>query len=204
MRISFDNSNRQIERLNKPLTTDSSNKTKGIGSFYEEKSVQGETGNYEGALKSLGEVKTKAMATDVDATQDYMTVMSASMSDEDYAKMVATGEKPEAMEVKDAVTIIDKIKLEMARGGADIKGFTDTLDSETIKELTGLETIAGELAKEDVSVTENMCKEISEVAGMAKELTEMSDEMKIFLLLIHLQGDLMYFCNIVLFLINQG
>ena len=183
MRISFDNSNRQIERLNKPLTTDSSNKTKGIGSFYEEKSVQGETGNYEGALKSLGEVKTKAMATDVDAAQDYMTVMSASMSDEDYAKMVATGEKPEAMEVEDAVTIIDKIKLEMARGGANVKGFTDTLDAETIKELTGLETIANELTKEDVSVTEDMCREISEAAGMAKELTEMSDEMKRFLVL---------------------
>ena len=183
MRISFDNSNRQIESLNRTFTTDSSNKTKGIGSFYEEKSVSNETGNYEGALKSLSDLQTKAKATDVEAAQDYMTVMSASMSDDDYTKMVATGEKPEAMDVEDAVTIIDKIKLEMARGGADIKGFTDTLDAETIKNITGLDSIANELTKEDVSVSEDMCEEISKAADMAKELTDMSDEMKRFLVL---------------------
>ena len=59
--------------------------------------------------------------------QDYMTLASSTMSKEDYAKMSKEGFHFEAMDPKEAVTIVDKIKAEVLLSGKQIAGFNDDL-----------------------------------------------------------------------------
>ena len=77
--------------------------------------------------KSLIELQQEAANTDVAVQQDYMTLMSNSMSEEDYAKLQEEGFDFGSMDPEEAVTIVDKIKAELARSGQHIAGYTDDL-----------------------------------------------------------------------------
>ncbi len=67
----------------------------------------------------------------------YMAVMSNSMSSEDFGNLMKEGYDPANTEVEDAVTILDTIRIAVAKGGRSIAGFTDDLDRETLKEVLG-------------------------------------------------------------------
>ena len=132
--------------------------------------------------------------TDVQLKTDYMSVMSLSMSDEDYAEMVRTGKAPEDMDASDAVTILDDIKAALIRGGADIAGYTDTLDADTLAKITGSETSANALIKKisdagldlnrldhmmrenDVPLTADNLSGIADAVTLTKEVLPISDE----------------------------
>ena len=66
-------------------------------------------GNQLDRPEGMDEWDSKMAATDVQMKQDYMSVMSLSMSDEDYKELVRTGEVPRDMDATDAVTILDDI-----------------------------------------------------------------------------------------------
>ena len=87
--------------------------------------------------KTMADIQAKAGAVDVQQMQNQMTVMSHTMSDEDFAKMAEEGYDPREMEPQDAVTILDKIKAELVKAGCNIAGYTDTLDMDTLAAAVG-------------------------------------------------------------------
>lgn len=87
--------------------------------------------------KTMADIQAQAQAADVQLTQNQMTVMSHTMSDEDYARMAKEGYDPREMDPRDAVTILDKIKSELVKAGCQVAGYTDTLDMDTLAAAVG-------------------------------------------------------------------
>lgn len=82
--------------------------------------------------KSLTELQQEASNVDVAVLQDFRTVLSHTVSDEDYAKMQEEGFDFSEMDPETAVTIVDKIKAELVRSGQYVAGYTDTMDMDTL------------------------------------------------------------------------
>ena len=97
--------------------------------------------------KSLIELQQEAENLNVAVQQDYMTVMSHTMSEKDYAKLQEEGFHFESMDPDEAVSIVDRIKAELARAGKHIAGYTDDIDMDTLVEAVGSEALAAALAQ---------------------------------------------------------
>ena len=112
---------------------------------------------YGGHGKTAEEVMQDAGAIDVATQTDFMTVMSNTMSEEDFARLQKEGYHPGDMEIEEVVTIVDTIKAELIRGGTEVAGYTDDLDMETLAQITGSEAFAAEIAKQfrayDIPIT---------------------------------------------------
>ena len=113
---------------------------------------------YGGHGKTAEEVMQAAgLVDDLAAQRDYMTVMSKTMSEEDFKRLQEEGYCPDDMDIEEVVTIVDTIKAALVKGGTQIAGYTDDLDAETLRQITGSETFARELCKQfkahDIPVT---------------------------------------------------
>lgn len=120
--------------------------------------------------KSLIELQQEAENMDVAVQQDYMTLMSHTMSDEDYAKLSEEGFRFENMDPEEAVTIVDKIKAELARSGQYIAGYTDDLDMETLAAAVGSDTLARSISENFTQSDIPLTLENVEKAARAWEL----------------------------------
>lgn len=120
--------------------------------------------------KSLIELQQEAENVDVAVQQDYMTLMSHTMSDEDYAKLSEEGFRFENMDPEEAVTIVDKIKAELARSGQYIAGYTDDLDMETLAAAVGSDTLARSISENFTQSDIPLTLENVEKAARAWEL----------------------------------
>jgi len=117
---------------------------------------------------------------DLQTKQDYMTLMSNILSEEDYAKLSKEGFDVRQMEPGETVTIVDKIKAEVAKSGKQIVGYTDTLNEATLAEAFGGNEL---LAKEvlttlqtiDVPVEEETIAGIQNAWEMASSLSTPGD-----------------------------
>ncbi len=134
---------------------------------------------YKGQGKTAEEVMQEAGQADIALQRDFMTVMSNIMSAEDFNRMMKDGYQPGDMDIEEVVTIVDKIKAELLKSGTQIAGYTDQLDAETLKAITGSEAFAQELCKQfaayDVPVTEENvqdAKKAYEEAAAVSEITE--------------------------------
>lgn len=129
--------------------------------------------------KSLIELQQDAANTDVAVQRDYMTVMSNTMSEEDYAQMEKEGFHFESLDPETAVTIVDKIKAELARSGQEIVGYTDDMDTDTLAAAVGSTTLAQAITvsfqQADVPLTEENIRDVAQAWTMASQLTPMSD-----------------------------
>ncbi|MCM1175837.1 MAG: DUF6240 domain-containing protein, partial [Blautia sp.] len=134
---------------------------------------------YKGQGKTAEDVMQEAGQIDAAVWKDYMTVMSNSMSAEDFGQMLEDGCQPGDMEIEEVVTIIDTIKAELMKGGVQIEGYTDQIDEETLREITGSETFARELWKQfkehDIPVTEENVRQTEKAYEKASELQEMTE-----------------------------
>ncbi len=131
---------------------------------------------YDKQGKTMEDVMAEAAATDVSLQKDYMTVMSNSMSDEDFAKLSEEGYDPGVMEPEEAVTIVDTIKAELAESGTVIAGYNDDIDVETLKKITGSEVRAQEILdafhQYDIPVTEKNVQDAQAAMEMAEQITK--------------------------------
>lgn len=131
---------------------------------------------YDKQGKTMEDVMAEAAATDVSLQKDYMTVMSNSMSDEDFAKLAEEGYDPGVMEPEEAVTIVDTIKAELAESGTVIAGYNDDIDVETLKKITGSEVRAQEILdafhQYDIPVTEKNVQDAQAAMEMAEQITK--------------------------------
>lgn len=178
MKITFDTPTLQkFQDAKRAYGTDSSENIRGIGSSYDITASLSDSKSYGGEKMTVNELKNSLKAKDVQVCQDYMTVMSNTMSKEDFAELVQNGGNPGSVEIGDSVTIVDKIKLAVARSGQDVQGFTDTLDKDTIKAMTGLESMDAAAGNADITLDKELCKEISAAVSEISEVTEMTEGM---------------------------
>lgn len=124
--------------------------------------------------KSLIELQQEAQNVDVGIAQDYMTVMSHTLSEEDYAKAQEEGFDLGSMNPEETVTIVDKIKAELVRSGKNVAGYTDDLDLETLTAILGSEALAGAVAQSfaaaDLPLNRENLERVASAWTMAGEL----------------------------------
>ena len=127
------------------------------------------------------DAESGALQFDVRNNLDYMTVMSNTMSSEDFNKMVEDGAKPGDMDEAESVNTLDRIKAKMAESGMVVRGYNDDLPMDVIEEITGSKGAAEALKKEfeerDLSLNQDMSDKIGEVYKKASEITEITDGM---------------------------
>lgn len=189
MRISFDNHDlAEIKKATKAYSQAQAGQAQAVSLAADISSAIPDNKAYENKKTSLSEFKNSIRDVDVAVNQDYMTVMAHTVSAEDYRRMTEDGVDPMDCEVKDSVTIMDRIKLDVALGGGEIEGFTDTLDPETLKAMTGTELSpdvkrslsAGgiDIPEFDITVDNDIIKESVEAFKEISDVTEMTDGMK--------------------------
>lgn len=136
---------------------------------------------YEGQKGSKEEILAVAGTMDVKTQLNYMTVMSNTLSDEDYAKLMEEGYSPHDMTPEEAVTVLDEIKVKLAQSGVVIEGYNDDVSREVLIEVTGSESAANALqasfTEADIPFTQENIKGAAEAFRQAAELTEISDGM---------------------------
>ncbi len=124
--------------------------------------------------RSLTQLQQEAAQTDVSVQQDYMTVMSNTMSEEDYAELEKEGFRFEGLDPEEAVTIVDKIKAELVRSGKAVAGYTDDLDLDTLAAAVGstvlAQTIADSFAQADIPLTKENLDSVTRAWDMAARL----------------------------------
>lgn len=86
---------------------------------------------------SAEEIALRAGQMDTDVQKMYMAVMSNSMSEEDFHKMLEDGYSVSDVDIETMVTILDEIKVAVAKGGGVVAGFTDGLSKETLEQILG-------------------------------------------------------------------
>ncbi len=130
---------------------------------------------YEGHGKTVEDVMQDAGQMDVATQRNYMAVMSNTMSDEDFARLQKEGYHPGNTEVGTVVTIVDEIKAALVRGGKNIAGYTDSLDVETLTEITGSAAMAEEIVKQfaeyDIPVTKENVEDVLKAGAVAMQIT---------------------------------
>lgn len=183
MKITFDS--RTMQEINATASNTSSAKSRieTVNKTQEPVSVGtslSQNKSYEGVAMSKSDVQNAVGAIDVESTQDYLTVMAHSMSEEDYAQMVKSGERPMSVDAEDSVTILDKIKLAVAQGGTEIEGFTDDISPEALEAMTGRRTMSTDVTVEsyDVTISPEMMEKIVKAYEELSEVTSMSEGMK--------------------------
>ena len=183
MKITFDNNNtnQNVDKVTTTTYRDThAEKTNQMGVYALDISGTVMDNNaYKGQGKTAEEVMQDAGNIDVAAQRDYMTVMSNSMSTEDFGQMMKDGYHIGDMDVEEVVTIVDTIKAELIKSGVQVEGYTDQRDLETLEKITGSQAFAQELSKQfaehEVPVTEENVKDAKKAYDKAAELQEMTD-----------------------------
>lgn len=135
----------------------------------------------------MGKNKTNApqiqdsVEMQVQNMRNQMTVLSHTMSDEDFAQLSQEGFDPTEMEPEEAVTILDKIKAELLKAGEHIVGFTDHMDMATLTETVGSPALAADLAQsfaaQDIPLEKQNVEQVLwafDIAGQIKPPTDSS------------------------------
>ena len=180
MKISFENANTYVDRTGTYEKTQTNNKISGQKAYSADISgIVMDNEAYTVHGRTMRDVLQDAQNIDVKAQTDYLTVMSHSMSGEDFGKLLEEGVDPASCDAHTTVTIMDKIKAELAKSGVSVEGFTDDIDPEALKEIAGSEAYANHLAnslkKADVPVTKENMKEADEAVQRALELNPLSE-----------------------------
>ncbi len=145
---------------------------------------------YAGHGRTAEEVMQDAAQQDITARRNYMAVMSNSMSDEDFAKLQEDGFHPGSTDIETVVTIVDHIKTAMLKGGAQVAGYTDTVDAKQLKEITGSEAFAGELqkafAEHDIPLTKENAEAVKKAFEKLENVRELSEGAEKYMIENHL------------------
>ncbi len=126
--------------------------------------------------------------------RNQMTVMSHTMSDEDFARMQEEGYDPAEMDTREAVTILDKIKSELVKAGVHVEGYTDTLDEQTLAAAVGSDSLARAMVdsfvKRDIPVDEQNVEKVLWALDVAKRLGVPSQDTYYFMAMNEMSANL--------------
>ena len=148
-----------------------------FGAVYESGQIPMPVGNEENNKgKSLIELQQDAGNTNVALQQDYLTLLSHTMSQEDYAKACEDGFDPRELDQDTAVTIVDRIKAELVRSGQNIAGYTDDIDLDTLAAAVGSDTLAQSIEEQfratDIPLTPENVDELKTAWELASSLQQ--------------------------------
>lgn len=125
-------------------------------------------------LKGNEALTSQNIDADMANYRNQMTVMSHTMSDEDFARMQEEGYNPAEMDPKEAVTILDKIKSELVKAGVHVEGYTDAIDEQTMAAAVGSDALARSMvssfAKRDIPADEQNVEKVLWALDVAKRL----------------------------------
>ena len=142
---------------------------------------------YQGHGLTAQDIMSKTENTNVKAQKDFMIVMSNSVSGEDLEKMQEEGFQPGSTDVETYVSIVDRIKVTLAKAGVEIAGYNDDLDTATVEEITGSRIDANELVDKmqqaDIPVTEDNITALVKTIAQGMEIGELSEDALKYLLL---------------------
>ncbi len=120
--------------------------------------------NMKESISTLTEQLKNANNYDSKTAQKYMAVMSNIMSEKDYANLSKDGFNPAKIPVGEAVTSLDKIKVELEKAGTHIAGYTDDISREKVINITGSLTEANNL-NDNNSDIEKVTEELKKSDG---------------------------------------
>jgi len=127
----------------------------------------------------LVEVLESSTALDATDRKNQMAVLSHTTSEEDYAKMQEEGFSLDETVGNTIVTVTDKIKMQVAKGGGDISCFGDDLSKAQLEEMTGSAALAQQLEQKmkeaDLPVTEENLAACEQAYGQAATLQGLND-----------------------------
>lgn len=136
---------------------------------------------YQGQGATVEDIMQQAQNTNVQSQKDFMLVMSNSVSGEDLQKMKEEGYEPGSTDVETYVSMVDKIKVTLAKAGVEIAGYTDDIDVATIEEIAGTSVNATELMaklqKADIPATKENIEGIAKAVDEAISLTGLTEDM---------------------------
>ena len=110
MKITFDHSHidQNVDRAATAYRNTQTPRTEGTGNYALDISGKVMDNNaYGGHGKTAEEVMQDAGLIDLATQRDYMTVMSNTMSDEDFQRLKEEGYHPGDMDIEEVVTIVD-------------------------------------------------------------------------------------------------
>lgn len=120
-------------------------------------------------------------ADDIDAQQmkQTMVVASHTTTATDCKQMEDDGFSLHQTDMKTVVTVVDKIKLELAKAGVDISYFGDGLSAEQIEAVTGnaamAQELAGRIQQSDLPLTQENIQDCKKAVDEVKELHSLND-----------------------------
>ena len=127
----------------------------------------------------LAEVLENTTALDATDRKNQMAVLSHTTSEEDYAKMQEEGFSLNETVGNTIVTVTDKIKMQVAKGGGDISCFGDDLSKAQLEEMTGSAGLAQQLERKlkeaDLPVTEENLTACEQAYEQASTLQMLND-----------------------------
>ncbi len=148
-----------------------------------------ENNAYQGQGMTAQDIMQQAETTNVDAQKDFMLVMSNSVSGEDLAKMKEEGYDAGSTDVETYVSIVDKIKVTLAKAGVNIAGYTDNIDMSVLQEITGSVVDANALVQQmlnaDLPITQENIESATAAIMQATQLGELSADAMKYLVLNH-------------------
>ena len=113
------------------------------------------------------------------ARHNEMAVLSNTMSSEDYEEFQKNGYQTQDMDSHTIVTVVDKIKMELAQSGVDISDMGGSIDKDMIEKYAGSATLANQISKSleeaDLPVTQDNMSEEQQAYELAMSLTDLSD-----------------------------
>ena len=182
MKITFDhsNTNQNVDRATTAYRETRTTRTERAGDYALDISGTVMDNNaYGGHGKTAEEVMQDAGAIDVATQTDFMTVMSNTMSGEDFSRLQQEGYHPGDMEIEEVVTIVDTIKAALIKGGTEVVGYTDDLDADTLAQITGSQTFAQELAAQfqahDIPLTEENVRAAKDAFERAMQTAQIGE-----------------------------
>lgn len=144
---------------------------------------------YQGQGLTADDIMQQAQSSQPQVQKDFMIVMSNSVSGKDLAKMSEEGFEPGSTDVETYVSIVDQIKVTLAKAGVQIAGYTDDIDAATLEEITGSQINANELLKQmqqaDLPVTKENIEAISVAMTQLQELSGLSEDAVKYMIMNH-------------------
>lgn len=128
----------------------------------------------------LDKIQQEADNMEAQLYQQKMSVVSNTVTEKDCGEMGKDGYGVNSTDVDTIVTVVDKIKMELARAGVDISIFGDDLSAEQLEELAGNAGLAQQLEsaikQANLPATEENIADCEETIQQAASLTECTKE----------------------------
>lgn len=135
---------------------------------------------YQGHGKTTEQIMQEAQNTNVQVQKDFMLVMSNCVSEEDFKKMSQEGYDPGNTDVETYVSIVDQIKVTLAKAGVKIAGFNDDLDASVVEEITGsqidVNMLCEKFAQADLPMTKDNIEAVLQAGAQAQSLEGLSED----------------------------